>query len=151
VWFASDNGPWLSFGLHGGSAGLLREGKGTTFEGGMREPTLVWWPGTIQPGRAGESQRKSMIYYRGYNLMAVRLGDWKAHFITHGSYGSAPQQPVKHDPPLLYHLGQDPGEKHPMQQDHPEVLAEIQKFVEDHKRDMKFAASQLDIPLAAGK
>jgi arylsulfatase A-like enzyme len=99
----------------------------------------------------GESQRKSMIYYRGYNLMAVRLGDWKAHFITHGSYGSAPQQPVKHDPPLLYHLGQDPGEKHPMQQDHPEVLAEIQKFVEDHKRDMKFAASQLDIPLAAGK
>jgi arylsulfatase A-like enzyme len=34
----------------GGSAGLLRSGKGTTWEGGMREPTLFWWPGTIEAG-----------------------------------------------------------------------------------------------------
>jgi arylsulfatase A-like enzyme len=34
----------------GGSAGLLRSGKGTTWEGGMREPTLFWWPGTIKAG-----------------------------------------------------------------------------------------------------
>jgi arylsulfatase A len=47
--FSSDNGPWLPFNMHGGSAGPLRGGKGTTFEGGMREPTLFWWPGTIQP------------------------------------------------------------------------------------------------------
>jgi len=50
VVFTSDNGPWLSFDEHGGSAGLLREGKGSTWEGGMREPGLFWWPGTIQPG-----------------------------------------------------------------------------------------------------
>ena len=50
VVFTSDNGPWLPFNTHGGSAGLLREGKGTTFEGGMREPTLFWWPGTAKPG-----------------------------------------------------------------------------------------------------
>lgn len=49
VVFTSDNGPWLPFNTHGGSAGLLREGKGTTFEGGMREPALFWWPGTIEP------------------------------------------------------------------------------------------------------
>jgi arylsulfatase A len=49
VVFTSDNGPWLTFETHGGSAGLLREGKGTTYEGGMREPTIFYWPGTIQP------------------------------------------------------------------------------------------------------
>lgn len=43
VVFTSDNGPWLMFEDHGGSAGLLRDGKGSTFEGGMREPTIFWW------------------------------------------------------------------------------------------------------------
>ncbi|WP_169980753.1 sulfatase family protein [Tautonia rosea] len=50
VVFTSDNGPWLSYGDHGGSAGPLREGKGTTFDGGQREPTLAWWPGHIPAG-----------------------------------------------------------------------------------------------------
>ena len=45
--FTSDNGPWLNYGDHAGSAAPLREGKGTMFEGGCREPTLAWWPGTI--------------------------------------------------------------------------------------------------------
>jgi arylsulfatase A len=52
VVFTSDNGPWLSQKDHGGSAGLLREGKGTTWEGGMREPTVMWWPDTIPAGTA---------------------------------------------------------------------------------------------------
>ena len=52
VIFTSDNGPWLSYGDHAGSAGPLREGKGTEFEGGIREPTLMWWPGKIAPGTA---------------------------------------------------------------------------------------------------
>ncbi len=50
VVFASDNGPWLSYGNHGGSAGPLREGKGTSFDGGMREPFLAAWPGVIPAG-----------------------------------------------------------------------------------------------------
>jgi arylsulfatase A-like enzyme len=49
VVFTSDNGPWLIFNEHGGSAGLLREGKGCTFEGGMREPCIMWWPSKIKP------------------------------------------------------------------------------------------------------
>jgi arylsulfatase A len=50
VFFTSDNGPWLIQKLAGGSAGPLREGKGSTWEGGMREPGLAWWPGRIKPG-----------------------------------------------------------------------------------------------------
>ena len=45
--FTSDNGPWLNYGDHAGSAAPLREGKGTMFDGGCKEPTLAWWPGTI--------------------------------------------------------------------------------------------------------
>ncbi|MBI2808541.1 MAG: sulfatase [Planctomycetes bacterium] len=47
VIFTSDNGPWLSYGNHGGSAGLLREGKGTAWEGGVRVPFIASWPGHL--------------------------------------------------------------------------------------------------------
>ena len=50
VVFTSDNGPWLNFGNHAGSAGGLREGKGTSFEGGQREPCIMKWPGHIPEG-----------------------------------------------------------------------------------------------------
>lgn len=50
VIFTSDNGPWLSYGNHAGSATPLREGKGTMFEGGCRVPALMHWPGTIPAG-----------------------------------------------------------------------------------------------------
>ena len=49
VVFTSDNGPWLPFETHSGSAGLLREGKGTTWEGGQRIPGIFWGAG-IKPG-----------------------------------------------------------------------------------------------------
>ncbi len=50
VIFISDNGPWLNFGNHAGSTGGLREGKGTSFEGGQRIPCVMQWPGTIPAG-----------------------------------------------------------------------------------------------------
>jgi arylsulfatase A len=50
VVFTSDNGPWLSYGDHAGSAGPLREGKGTSWEGGIREPCIMRWPGRIPAG-----------------------------------------------------------------------------------------------------
>jgi arylsulfatase len=50
VIFTSDNGPWLNFGNHAGSTGGLREGKGTSFEGGQRVPCIMLWPGSIPAG-----------------------------------------------------------------------------------------------------
>lgn len=51
VIFTSDNGPWLLYGDHAGSAGRLREGKGTAFEGGVRVPCIMRWPGQVGCGR----------------------------------------------------------------------------------------------------
>ncbi|PYK62109.1 MAG: arylsulfatase [Verrucomicrobia bacterium] len=50
VVFTSDNGPWLLYGTHAGSALPLREGKTTTFDGGLREPCIMRWPGKIPVG-----------------------------------------------------------------------------------------------------
>lgn len=60
VVFTSDNGPWLTQGLEGGTAGLLREGKGSTWEGGMRVPAIAWWPGTIAPARVSHALATTM-------------------------------------------------------------------------------------------
>jgi arylsulfatase A-like enzyme len=54
VFFTSDNGPWLAYGDHGGSAGPLREGKFTTFEGGHRVPAIARWPGRIPAGSVSD-------------------------------------------------------------------------------------------------
>ena len=60
VFFTSDNGPWLSQKLEGGSAGLLRGGKGSCWEGGMREPAIAWWPGTIEAGQVTSAMATTM-------------------------------------------------------------------------------------------
>jgi arylsulfatase A-like enzyme len=60
VVFSSDNGPWLIRKEFGGSAGLLREGKGTTWDGGMREPCIARWPGRIPAGRTTAAVASTM-------------------------------------------------------------------------------------------
>ncbi|XP_062500868.1 arylsulfatase A-like [Corticium candelabrum] len=54
VFFTSDNGPSLTRQIRGGNQGLLKCGKGTTYEGGMREPAIAWMPGKVTPGRTME-------------------------------------------------------------------------------------------------
>lgn len=74
VWFTSDNGPWLTFKEHGGTAGLLREGKGTTWDGGMREPSICWWPETIPAGQVSAELGTTMdIYSTSLALAGARL------------------------------------------------------------------------------
>jgi arylsulfatase A-like enzyme len=62
VIFSSDNGPWLPMMHHAGSAGLLKGGKGTTYEGGMRVPAIFWWPGTILPGARSDIGSTMDVY-----------------------------------------------------------------------------------------
>ncbi len=50
VFFTCDNGPWIIYGNHAGSAGPLREAKGTSFDGGQRVPAICRWPGKIPAG-----------------------------------------------------------------------------------------------------
>jgi arylsulfatase A-like enzyme len=50
VIFTSDNGPWLNFGNHAGTTGGLRDGKGTSWEGGQRVPCIMKWPEVIPAG-----------------------------------------------------------------------------------------------------
>lgn len=64
VVFTSDNGPWHSYGDHAGSAGGLREGKLTTFEGGVRVPCLVRWPGRVPPARVSDALFTAMDLHR---------------------------------------------------------------------------------------
>ncbi|MFZ5833726.1 MAG: sulfatase [Planctomycetota bacterium] len=182
VFFSSDNGPWLTQGDQGGSSGLLFEGKGSTWEGGMREPGLAWWPGHVPAGSINRSMASTMdlfvtslklagaevpqdrvidgtdlrgtllsgepsprnvfFYYRGPDLYAVRKGPYKAHLITQPAYGT--EKPQKHDPPLLFHLGVDPGEKYNVAKDHPEVLRDIAQEIERHRTTVEPVENQLE-------
>ncbi len=183
VVFTSDNGPWLRFDVQGGSAGLLRDGKGSTWEGGMREPTIAWWPGKIAAGSVvrdlgstldlyvtaitlaggavptdrvidgydirpalfgdGPSPRNVMFYYRGTELYAVRKGQFKAHFVTEDAYGED-RHKARHDPPLLYHLGRDPGESVEIGTHYPEVIDEIRQIAEEHSKTVEPVENQLE-------
>lgn len=183
VIFTSDNGPWLLRDLHGGSAGLLRDGKGSTFEGGMREPFIAWWPGKVPAGKTvhdivstldllptiitlaggkppadreldgadispvlfgtGKSRRDMMYFYRGVELYALRKGKFKAHFITEEAYGKNTNR-TEHNPPLLFNLDEDPSEKFDVSKSHPEVIKEIQKLADEHKKTVKPVENQLE-------
>ncbi|MFT5299846.1 MAG: arylsulfatase A [Mariniblastus sp.] len=58
--YTTDNGPWLQFKNHGGSADPLRSGKGTTFEGGQRVPCIMWAPGRIPAGTTTNAMASTM-------------------------------------------------------------------------------------------
>lgn len=184
VFFTSDNGPWLIFDDHGGTAGLLRDGKGSTWEGGMREPTIAWGPGQIKPGSVsrdvastmdifatlhaqagidlpndrvldshdltpvlrdeGPSSRQVLFYYRAYKLMAIRKGPWKMHIMTQDAYGPGAREAKPHDPPLLFNLGVDPGEKLDVAEKNSDVIKDLLGEIMTHKKRLTPADSQLE-------
>ncbi|MBI1372155.1 MAG: sulfatase-like hydrolase/transferase [Phycisphaera sp.] len=78
VIFTADNGPWLSYGDHAGSAGPLREGKGTEFDGGCRESCIMWMPGTVPAGtRTSELAMTIDILPTVAHLIGAKLPDHK--------------------------------------------------------------------------
>ena len=115
VMFTSDNGPWLAYGSHAGSAGALREGKGTMFEGGYREPTLMKWPGVIPAGTMTDTLCSSIDVLPtiasivgadlptrtidGHSMLGVMTGsdDVPTHQAFAGYYGGGQLQIVRDD------------------------------------------------------
>jgi arylsulfatase A len=77
VVFTSDNGPWLSYGAHAGSAAPLREGKGTSFEGGFRVPCLMRWPGRIPAGTTCDELAATIDLFP--TIAALTGGELPAH------------------------------------------------------------------------
>lgn len=187
VIFTSDNGPWLNYGDHAGSAGGFREGKGTSFEGGQREPCIMRWPGVVPAGRVsntllstidilptiakltgaklpkekidgieftellkGDDSKKPrenfLYYYRKNSLEAVRKDNWKLVFAHPGrTYeGSLPGKngqpgPAPEDHAIargLYNLARDPGERYDVQEQNPEIVAELEKIAESAREDL---------------
>ncbi len=182
VVFTSDNGPWLPFKTHSGSAGPLRAGKGTTWEGGVRTPAIFWWPGTVRPSvvtemgsamdlfvtaaklagadvpadrvidgldlrapltGSGPSPRDMLFYYWDSELRAVRKGKYKAHFITSGAYGEGEPR-AEHNPPLLFNLAEDPGERFNIAAQHPEIVADLVKAAEAHRKTVAASKALFD-------
>ena len=178
VLFTSDNGPWMTQGKNGGVAGPLRGAKGTTWEGGMREPTIAWWPGKIAAntacdapmsemdvlptlvtlaggqvptdrkidgkdiwpllfGQTHASPHEALFYFSGLKLEAVRSGPWKLAVAPQAT-GMRPgvAEPVKHTGPRLYNLKDDIGELHDVAAEHPEVVARLQKLIQEMDTDL---------------
>jgi arylsulfatase A-like enzyme len=92
---------------------------------------------------SGAGTRDTFFYYRAYELMAVRWGPWKAHFMTQAAYGQP--KPETHDPPVLYHLEHDPSEKYDVAGQHPEVIEKIRELVAEHRKTLQPAPSQLEL------
>ncbi len=69
VFFTSDNGPWIIKDLEGGSSGLFRDGKGSTWEGGVRVPTIAYWPGQIPEGSVNASPTSTIDLLPTINQM----------------------------------------------------------------------------------
>ncbi len=182
--FTSDNGPWLTMKEEGGRAGLLRMGKGSTFEGGVRVPTVFYWPGRIQPGivseigstldlfatamtlsgqtnvtgidgvdlsnvllEGGQSLRREMPYYRGGDLYAYRVGNWKLHYILEGAYGQPPERTVLQTPEL-YNLLRDPSERFDVAADNLQIVTQIEAAVALHRAGLEIREPLFDARLA---
>jgi arylsulfatase A len=178
VLFTSDNGPWLTQGTNGGVAGPLHGGKGTTWEGGMREPTIVWWPGRIAAhsacdapmsemdvlptlvnlaggkvptdhkidgkdiwpllsGQTTSSPHEALFYFNVLKLEAVRSGPWKLAVAPQGTgLPKGATEPVRHIGPHLYNLDTDIGELIDVGAEHPDVVARLQKLIQQMDADL---------------
>jgi arylsulfatase A len=236
IFVSADNGPSKHWFQLGGSAGQYKCGKGTTYEGGLRVPTVFWAPGVVQnpggsaealtamvdffptilgwagvakpsnltidgvdissvlsspllppPGRQQQKRREQTVttnaegatgpydpygpylppaqtgpreavyMWRGNTLMAVRAGNFKAHWWTRGWVGdqfSFPQNPecyadlVQHDPPLLFDVANDAAEFYPLNATDPSyapIVAQLTQLKLKQEADVVLAPSQTDL------
>mmetsp|Transcript_3814 Transcript_3814/g.8253 ORF Transcript_3814/g.8253 Transcript_3814/m.8253 type:complete len:148 (+) Transcript_3814:22-465(+) len=86
--------------------------------------------------------RDTNLYYRGKDLMAVRVGPYKAHFATHSGFGTEPV--VAHDPPLVFQVEHDPSERYNVTAP-ADVLQEIMHVKAEHQASLVYGVPQLDM------
>ncbi|XP_036836537.1 N-acetylgalactosamine-6-sulfatase isoform X3 [Oncorhynchus mykiss] len=126
VFFTSDNGAAVMSGpKQSGSNGPFLCGKETTFEGGMREPAIAWWPGHIPAGTG-------INFCPGQEVAGVTTHTQQEHTMQ----------------PLIFHLGRDPGEKYPISavtKEYQDALSRITAVVEKHKKGLVPGVPQLNM------
>jgi len=166
VIFTSDNGPWLSKKEHGGSAKPLRDGKFSSYEGGLRVPCIMRWPGTIPAGAvcseisATIDLLPTFAKLAGAKLPADRIIDGRdiSALMTNVNaktphkafyyYGVKKLDAVrsgdwklvfansKVDPPALYNLKDDISEQHDVSANHPDVVEKLSKLADSMRQDL---------------
>ncbi len=163
VLFTSDNGPWLSFGDHGGSAKPLRAGKFTVYEGGVRMPAIARWPGVIPAGSVCREPAMTIdllpTFARllsaelpadrpidGRNIWPLIVGEaeasspHEAYFFTQGdnirAVRSGPWK-LHLKPVQLYNLEDDVSESDNVAAAHPEVVERLSKLAAQKQKDLK--------------
>lgn len=165
VVFTSDNGPWLAMKHFGGSAMPLRDGKFSTYEGGMCEPCIMWWPGRIPAGKVCRELCSTIDLLPTFArlagahvptdrvidgrdiwpLMAGEPGAKSPHesfFYYSGTNldavrsGKWKLRRVKKSTEL-YDLEADVSEKTNVAETHPEIVARLTALMEEFDRDLK--------------
>jgi arylsulfatase A-like enzyme len=162
--FASDNGPWLPFKTHGGSAGPLRGGKGSTWEGGQRVPCLVAWPGRVPAGAVCRQVATAMDVLPtiaalagaelpadrrldGHDVTPLLLGtpgaasptEFFLYYTSRGALSAIRRREWKLvlESGALYHVEEDIGERWDLAERHPDLVAELRALA--HARDAEIA------------
>lgn len=156
VIFTSDNGPWLPYGLQGGSAGLLRDGKGTNWEGGQRVPCVMSWPARLPAGVTMRTPMNTMDLLPtiaswtgaslpvheidGVDVGAALAGDPEAaaalearpfvYFTSRGALAGVRRGPWKLKLPegMLFDVERDPSESKDMAAREPELVKELEEL-----------------------
>jgi arylsulfatase A-like enzyme len=103
VIFSSDNGPWLVMEEHGGQAGILREGKNYTFEGGQRVPTIAMWPAKIPAGQVCDDMAVMMDWFPTIcNIAGAEIPGDRAYDGVDISPVLLGEEPERNGPGFLY-------------------------------------------------
>ena len=98
VILTSDNGPWLNYGNHAGNTGGLREGKGTSFEGGVRMPAIMRWKGKIPPGTVNNNLASTLdllptiALLSGANLPSKKIDGVDISSLMYNKEGANPRK-----------------------------------------------------------
>ena len=165
VVFTSDNGPWLNLPArmlqegnqrwHAGSPGLLRGAKGTTYEGGVRTPCIVRWPGQIESGSRSAEIVSSLDLYRtfaniaGADMPAAISDSYDLSGFLRGQTDRSPRQHLFYfhgqrldglrvgpwkirykDGLQLFNLDLDPAEQYDRAKDKPELVDQLTQRLE---------------------